>query len=133
VPLIQSPLSANNRALRVEGRTATHVNDYALDKSSTTGNGDRVRLLDMGDEPPYATHPRVIWPVIRPYLQSGRPIVCVSELHTSHVSGPTSAESERLVHDLFRHLHDPRALYSHHWREGDLVVWGLRKILSHYN
>ena len=52
-----------------------------------------------------------------------RPILYVSELHTSHVSGLTSAKSERLVHDLFRHLHDPRALYSHHWREGDLVIW----------
>ena len=52
-----------------------------------------------------------------------RPILYVSELHTSHVSELTSAKSERLVQDLFRHLHDPRALYSHHWREGDLVIW----------
>ncbi len=46
--------------------------------------------------------------------------------HASHVVGWPVADGRLLLLDLNAHATQPRFVYSHRWREGDLVIWDNR-------
>jgi taurine dioxygenase len=42
---------------------------------------------------------------------------------TSGIADMPKAQSDELLEALFQHLYRPEAVFEHHWREGDLVIW----------
>ena len=50
-------------------------------------------------------------------------------LHTSHVVGMPEAEGRALLDRLLAHTTQPRFIYTHAWRAGDLVLWDNRCLL----
>ena len=60
-------------------------------------------------------------PMIHP--RTGRPILYVSQMMTTHVEGLPSDESEQLLEECFAVLYAPENTLEHDWRPGDLVVW----------
>ena len=108
--------------LKLEGMTTMQVYDYTGNTEENSCHG-RVRLLELPEMPPYATHPKATFPVIRRHPRTGLPVLVVSQFHTSHIEGLGSDESEALVQDLFRRLYSPENTYAHHWKQGDLVIW----------
>lgn len=106
---------------QVDKLSAVHILDYDDPEQESS----RVRQADFPagrtlDAVRHAVHPMV---VTLPY--SGRKAVFVSEFYTSHIVefGPTSQEGEDLLQQVFSVLYDPSNTYSHHYRNGDLVVW----------
>ena len=70
--------------------------------------------------------PEAVHPVFRPHSDTRRLTVYVNELMTEHVIGLGDAESRAALDRLFALQREPRFLYEHVWRAGDLVMWDNR-------
>jgi taurine dioxygenase len=62
-------------------------------------------------------------PVALRHPRTGRTILYVSQMATSHIDGIARDESEALLGELFAYLYAPATTWQHDWRDGDLVVW----------
>lgn len=63
--------------------------------------------------------------LIRRHHATGRKSLYLSA-HASHISGWPVADGRLLLLDLNAHATQPRFVYSHTWRVGDLVIWDNR-------
>lgn len=106
---------------QIAGLHAVHI----LDLDDPYQESDRMRLIDFPagrtlEQTRHAVHPLV---VSIPY--SGRKALFVSEFYTSHIEefGPTSEEGEAILQRLFAALYAPHNTYSHHYTNGDVLLW----------
>ena len=67
--------------------------------------------------------PDVVHPLVRTHPFTGRKSLYISELCLSHIVGLTKDQSEKLRNELYEHSLQPRFIYRHQWKTGDLVVW----------
>lgn len=95
---------------RLYGLSAEHVYDY--------GGNPTLRPDDPAPDAPRYQHPVVIAPPM-----SGEPSLYVNRLMTARIVGMSSAESDALLEELFRHIKHPRFIHEHVWRPGDLLMW----------
>jgi len=72
--------------------------------------------------------PPVIHPVVRTHPDTGAKALYLGN-HVSHIEGMPATESHDLIARLMTHATQPRFVYSHRWREGDLVLWDNRCLL----
>lgn len=68
-----------------------------------------------------ATHP-----LVRCHPETGRPALFLSRLMTRSIVGMEKAESDALLARLFDHCEEPRFVYAHTWKLGDLLLWDNR-------
>jgi alpha-ketoglutarate-dependent 2,4-dichlorophenoxyacetate dioxygenase len=64
-------------------------------------------------------------PLVRRLPRSGRETLFLSS-HAGEIEGWTVPEARMLLRDLTEHATQPRFVYSHAWRPGDLVMWDNR-------
>ena len=64
-------------------------------------------------------------PVVRKHPGSGRNALYIAS-HASHIIGWPVEEGQALLRELLAHATQPRFVYSHKWRPGDLVIWDNR-------
>ena len=62
-------------------------------------------------------------PAVLRHPYSRRPILFVNPSHTYRFAGMEAGAGWALVERLSEHAIEPRFLYHHHWRPGDLVIW----------
>jgi len=62
-------------------------------------------------------------PAVRTHPATGEPVLYISPTHTRCFEGMTPADSAALVNTLAAHATRPDAVYHHHWRPGDLLIW----------
>ncbi len=98
---------------RVEDRRALNAYDY----------GDQMQVKD-GPRP--ADAPSYVHPVIRTHPETGRKAIYVNRLMTEHIIDMDTGESRELLEALYDHVEQPRFVYEHVWRPGDLVMWDNR-------
>jgi len=72
--------------------------------------------------------PPVTHPLVRTHPDTGVKTLYLG-LHTSHVVGMAAAEGRALLDRLLAHATQPRFVYVHQWRRGDLVIWDNRCLL----
>jgi len=65
-------------------------------------------------------------PVVRTHPETGRKSIYVGPHLTKSIVGWDQAESQLLLEELYEHLMQPRFIWTHQWRVGDLVVWDNR-------
>lgn len=63
--------------------------------------------------------------LVRRLLASGRKTLYMGA-HATHVVGWPVPEGRVLIMDLTEHATQPRFVYQHHWKPGDLVIWNNR-------
>jgi alpha-ketoglutarate-dependent 2,4-dichlorophenoxyacetate dioxygenase len=63
--------------------------------------------------------------LVRRHPRSGRKSLYLSA-HASHIAGWPVADGRLLLLDLNAHATQPRFVYSHTWRVGDLLIWDNR-------
>lgn len=73
-----------------------------------------------------AEAPPVRQPVVRVHPVTGRNVIFVSALHTSHIEGMDLAEGRALIDELCAFAVQPQFLYRHQWRQGDVLIWDNR-------
>lgn len=107
---------------RLAGRMSVYADDYTR-KMQDESYGKRYSLIALPEMPPDTTHPRTERPLFYPHPRSGEPLLLVSEMHSSHISGFNAEENEVVLRELFAHLLAEDHLYAHDWHKGDLIIW----------
>lgn len=112
-------LSAPMRRL-LEGLEAVH--DFAHGfRESLAEPGGRERLADA-----VAANPPQRHPVIRTHPESGKKVLFVNSLFTTHIEGLPRAESEALLDFLFAHVSTAEYSCRFHWAPHSIAVWDNR-------
>ena len=78
----------------------------------------------VDDKNPLAPYMRAEHPVVRTSA-SGRPTLFVGA-HTERIVGMDEAESKALIEELIAFATQPRFVYVHKWRQGDILIWDNR-------
>ena len=103
---------------RLDGLRAIHSWENSRRKSgSSPATEAQIRERPPVDHPVARTHP--VRGTKALYLGN----------HSSHVIGMEEQEGRALLAELEAHATSPAFLYSHRWREGDLVMWDNRCLL----
>jgi taurine dioxygenase len=108
---------------RIDGLKAVHSYE-----SSRSPNRMLVRSAAEVAETPDVVHP-----LVRQHLPTGRKALFLSTTRLESILGLDRAESDALVDDLLTHATQPRFVYHHKWRPGDLVIWDNRCSMHHAN
>ena len=96
---------------RIAGRCA--LNAYTTDTTVRSANYDDAK----------SSH----WhPVVRTHPATGRKALYVNRLMTRAIEGLARDESEAILQRLFDHLEQPKFVYEHVWRPGDILMWDNR-------
>ncbi|QHE86022.1 TauD/TfdA dioxygenase family protein [Hydrogenophaga sp. BPS33] len=96
----------------LEGLTAVH--DAARIWSKVNG----VR--------PDMAYPRNAHPVVAVHPETGRKLLFVNKVFTSHVDGLSELESETLLAMLYRHIENPRFMCRFRWQPHSVAIWDNR-------
>ncbi len=104
----------------LSGLTAVH--DFAFGfKESLAEPGGRERLANaIADNPP------VEHPVICTHPESGKNVIFVNQLFTTHIVGMTTKESRALLDFLFEHVTTPEFTCRLSWRPNSIAIWDNR-------
>jgi taurine dioxygenase len=73
--------------------------------------------------------PPVRQPLVRTHPATGAKSLYVCPAVISHIEGMDQFASAALIETLIRHVTQPRFVYAHRWRKGDLVMWDNRAVL----
>ncbi len=109
---------------RIEGLVAVHSLE-TLRLWGQRHNPDRKQNIPSQ----VAAFPPERQPLVRVHPVTGSKSLYVCPAVISHVEGMDQAESEALLETLITHATQPRYVYSHRWRKGDLVMWDNRAVL----
>jgi alpha-ketoglutarate-dependent 2,4-dichlorophenoxyacetate dioxygenase len=83
--------------------------------------------VDAGAEERKA-YPPVQWPLVRTHPGSQRKVLwCDSKV--ARISGMTIPEGRALAHELIEHIGQRERVYSHRWKNGDLIMYDNRSAL----
>jgi taurine dioxygenase len=104
----------------LEGLTAVH--DFAHGfKESLAEPGGRERLAAA-----VAANPPVRHPVIRTHPETGKKVIFVNSLFTTHIEGLTAAESDSVLQFLYRHITTPEYSCRFKWQPNSIAIWDNR-------
>ncbi len=96
---------------RIAGRRA--LNAYTTDTTLRTASYDDAKSS--------------CWhPVVRTHPVTGRKALYVNRLMTREIEGLPREESDALLQKLFDHQEQPKFIYEHVWRPGDILMWDNR-------
>lgn len=109
---------------RIEGLVAVHSLE-TLRLWGQRHNPDRKQAIPSQ----VAAFPPERQPLVRVHPVTGSKSLYVCPAVISHIEGMDQAESEALLETLTAHATQPRYVYSHRWRKGDLVMWDNRAVL----
>ncbi len=70
-----------------------------------------------------ALRPPVTHPLFLTHPLTGRKVLYCNPGYAVRIVGMPEAESEAMLAYLFRHQLQPQYRYTHHWTEGDLLIW----------
>lgn len=104
-------LPADLRA-KVEGRRAVH-------SAATADRRVGIRLTEQQR----TRAPEVVHPLVRTHPLAGEKGLYFSMNHTARIDGLSEDESLPLLDELRAHATQPRFVYAHRWRVGDLMLW----------
>jgi taurine dioxygenase len=100
--------------------TAVHDFSHGF-KESLAAPGGRERLADA-----VAANPPVRHPVIRIHPETGKKVIFVNSLFTTHIEGLHKSESEALLAYLFRHITVPEYTCRFQWGVNSIAIWDNR-------
>jgi taurine dioxygenase len=97
---------------KVEGQQAVH----------SAATADRRVGIQLTEEQK-RNAPEVVHPLVRTHPLAKEKALYFSMNHTARLDGLSEEESLPLLDQLRAHATQPRFVYAHHWRVGDLVLW----------
>ena len=104
----------------LEGLAAVH--DFAHGfKESLAEPGGQERLADA-----IAANPPVRHPVIRTHPETGKKVIFVNSLFTTHIEGLRPAESDALLQMLYAHITTVEYSCRFQWQPHSIAIWDNR-------
>jgi len=67
--------------------------------------------------------PHQIRPLIVPHPRTGEPVLYINCMQTARIIDMGRDESEATLSALFDALYAPERIHTHHWNNGDFVIW----------
>lgn len=104
---------------RLEGRTATHDFVKFWDMMRARPGNTRPPLT----EAQRARKPAVSHPIFYTHPITGRKVLYCNIGYAMRIDGMDTAESDEMLDRLYRHQERAEYLWSHHWTEGDVLMW----------
>ncbi len=83
---------------------------------------------DQTEEERMRTARRTAHPMVIAHPETGKPVLYVSRHMTREILGVPADEGRAVLEELYAEIEEPRFLYAHKWRKGDLVVWDNRAV-----
>lgn len=90
-------------------------------KESLAEEGGRERLAQALEDYPPVSHP-----VIRTHPESGKKVIFVNSLFTTHIVGLPAKESRAILDFLFEHIATDEYTCRFHWEENCIALWDNR-------
>ncbi len=106
---------------RIDGLTAVHDWIETFGRGLDAATRDRLR----------PDFPAVEHPVVRTHPETGRKMIYVNQAFTQHIVGMPKAESDELLHFLYRQASFPEFQCRFRWSPGDVAFWDNRSS-QHY-
>jgi len=72
--------------------------------------------------------PAVTHPLVRTHPDTGAKTLYIG-MHASHIEDMDYDAGRALLRSLMAHAEQPQFVYTHHWRQGDVVMWDNRTLL----
>ena len=104
----------------LEGLTAVHDFSHGF-RESLAEPGGRERLADA-----VAANPPVRHPVVQTHPETGKKVLFVNALFTTHIDGLPPLESAEVLQFLWRHATLPEFTCRFSWAPDSLVLWDNR-------
>ena len=104
----------------LEGLTAVHDFSHGF-KESLAEPGGKERLADA-----VTANPPVRHPVIRTHPETGKKVIFVNSLFTTHIEGLRPAESSSLLQMLFQHITTAEYTCRFSWQPHSIAIWDNR-------
>ena len=105
---------------KLKGMNAVHSFEFGF-KESLEEEGGRERLADALLE-----NPPILHPVIKEHPYTGRKIIYVNKLFTSHIVGD---DDDTILNFLFDHIHQEKYQYRFSWQNNSIAFWDNRSVL----
>ena len=104
----------------LDGLTAVHDFSHGF-KESLAEPGGQERLAEA-----VAANPPVRHPVIRTHPETGKKVIFVNSLFTTHIEGLRTAESEAILAMLFAHIRTEEYTCRFQWEPHSIAIWDNR-------
>ena len=104
----------------LEGLTAVHDFAYGF-KESLAEPGGQERLAEA-----VAANPPVRHPVIRTHPETGKKVIFVNSLFTTHIESLRPAESDALLQMLYTHITTVEYTCRFQWQPNSIAIWDNR-------
>ena len=104
----------------LDGLVAVHDFSHGF-KESLAEPGGRERLADA-----VAANPPVRHPVVQTHPETGKKVLFVNALFTTHIEGLPPLESAEVLQFLWRHASLPEFTCRFHWQPNSMVLWDNR-------
>jgi taurine dioxygenase len=104
---------------RLEGLTATHDFNIFWERMRSRPGSTRGPLTPEQR----AAKPPAVHPVVLTHPITGRPVLYCNPGYAERINELDEAESRALLDFLFEHQLQEKYLHTHHWTEGDLLIW----------
>mgnify|MGYP001823868469 CR=1 FL=1 len=104
----------------LERLTAVHDFSWGF-KESLAEPGGRERLADA-----VAANPPVRHPVIRVHPETGKKVIFVNSLFTTHIEGLSASESDALLAFLYEHVTTAEYTCRFQWQPNSIAIWDNR-------
>jgi taurine dioxygenase len=110
----------DNYKRTLSGKTIKQGNiiDTALKLRPGVSLDDDIRTAPGASHPVISTHP-----------ETGSNLLFLGRRHAAYVNGLSLKESENFLADLWARGVQERFCYTHHWQQGDFVVWDNRAVI----
>jgi taurine dioxygenase len=115
--LAYDALPGNLRA-QVDGRRATCKYGLRADSSFQRDFDNEKTIQTIHDKTPPATHDMVLENPV-----TGQRSLYVDYFKTFAIDGFSESETRDLLDGLFAHMTQDKFVYTHSWRNGDIVMW----------
>ena len=86
------------------------------------GRSGRVALLNEEDR----NEPPAFHPIFRVHPETGRTGLYFDPGKILYIEGLEEAESDEIIDELETYMLQPKGMYTHKWRVGDIVIWDNR-------
>jgi alpha-ketoglutarate-dependent 2,4-dichlorophenoxyacetate dioxygenase len=110
----------------LDASTQALIGDLICEHSLMYSRGS-LGMLDYSEEERAMFRP-VRQRLVRTHPVSGRKSLYLSS-HAGAILGMPTPEARILLRDLNEHATQPKFVYVHHWRVGDLVMWDNRQMM----
>ena len=108
--------------IRALERMPQALRDKIADKQSRAVLPKDQGLIQLYEPFPEGM-PSIVRDIVVDHPMTGEKIVYIHELQCTGIEGMEKAEAQALVEEVFAEIYRPDNIYSHMWKNGDLVIW----------